>query len=352
VRDVLSVRKLEKVSGTYINNFLKEEVDGLIHPSYGLIIPRSYRSQSNDPNFQNNPIRDDMMSKIIRRGVIVREPNRQIGELDYGQQEVRVAGCLTGDPNLIEYVTSPNKDMHTDMAMRVFILTERQVTKKIRYCAKNRFVFPEFYGSWWKEVAINLWKSIGEFDLETADGIPLKEHLADYGITELGKVIKTKNGLKPEKGTFMEHIAQVEDWYWNELYHEYTKWKERHWKRYLRKGYFDTLTGFRVSGPMSKNQTINIPVQGPAFHCLLWSFIELTDYLEKQKMESLLIGQIHDSALGDFVSDELPDFLTTAKRIMTEDIRKAWEWLIVPLVIEAEISPPGGSWYDKQEEPI
>ena len=37
---------------------------------------------------------------------------------------------------------------------------------------------------------------------------------------------------------------------------------------------------------------------------------------------------------------------------MTVDIVKEWPWLIVPLVIEAEVCPVGGNWFDKTEYQI
>ena len=37
---------------------------------------------------------------------------------------------------------------------------------------------------------------------------------------------------------------------------------------------------------------------------------------------------------------------------MTIDIRKHWSWINVPLKIEAEVAPVGGSWYEKSEVKI
>lgn len=41
--------------------------------------------------------------------------------------------------------------------------------------------------------------------------------------------------------------------------------------------------------------------------------------------------------------------LATANRIMTQDIRKHWPWIIVPLEVEVELTPVDGSWYLKKE---
>ena len=50
--------------------------------------------------------------------------------------------------------------------------------------------------------------------------------------------------------------------------------------------------------------------------------------------------------------DEKDDVLAKAKQIMTVDLAKSWKWLQVPMEIEAEVAPLGGSWNDKQEVEI
>ena len=65
-------------------------------------------------------------------------------------------------------------------------------------------------------------------------------------------------------------------------------------------------------------------------------------------MRSLIIGQIHDSIVSDVHVNELDDFLEKCKTIMTQDVRRAWSWIIVPLGVEAEVSPVGGTWFDKE----
>jgi DNA polymerase I len=114
----------------------------------------------------------------------------------------------------------------------------------------------------------------------------------------------------------------------------------------MKRGGFKTLTGFWIEGVMGRNDVINYPVQGSAFHCLLWSLIRLQRELRWGKMRALIVGQIHDSIVADVPADELDDFLPLAKRIMTEEIRKHWKWIIVPLDIEAEVSE--SNWFEKK----
>jgi DNA polymerase I-like protein with 3'-5' exonuclease and polymerase domains len=98
-------------------------------------------------------------------------------------------------------------------------------------------------------------------------------------------------------------------------------------------------------GNFKKNEVINYPVQGSAFHWLLWSLIRLNKTLNKYKMKSVIIGQIHDSIVADVHKDELKTFLNITNKIMTVKIREYYKWIIVPLKIEAEISGVNESWY-------
>jgi len=330
---ILKLRKTQKMKNTYIGNIRRETVDGFLHCVFNMHIALTYRSSSNNINFQNNPIRDPVMGKTIRRAFIPRE-GRMILEADYGGIEVKVGTCYHKDPVMFEYINDPSQDMHRDMSMECYILEQKEVTKDIRYCGKNQFVFPEFYGSYYAQCAKHLWDSISSMKLITTSGIPLKKHLK-------------AEGIKSYVG-FEKHIETVEEDFWGRRFKVYDKWKDKHYKKYLKKGYFDTLTGFRCQGLMSRNDAINYPVQGSAFHCLLWSLIKINKILKKKKFKTCIIGQIHDSIVLDVVPNELDDVLSILRKVMCEDIKKYWKWIIVPLDIEIEATEVDQSWSMKK----
>jgi DNA polymerase I-like protein with 3'-5' exonuclease and polymerase domains len=97
---------------------------------------------------------------------------------------------------------------------------------------------------------------------------------------------------------------------------------------------------------MSRNDTINYPVQGAAFHCLLWSFIELDQVIRKENWDTRIVGQIHDSILLDVNPAELDVVSHTVKHITTEALPKAWPWIIVPLEVEMDLAEVDHSWAD------
>ena len=129
----------------------------------------------------------------------------------------------------------------------------------------------------------------------------------------------------------------------------YSRWKKKWFAQYEDKGYFDMYTGFRCSGFMGKNDVINYPVQGAAFHCLLWSFIQLDKIMLKEKWDTKLIGQIHDSVLFDVHPDELDHVIKTAKQITEVALKKEWDWIITPLRVDVELCKVDESWLHKKE---
>lgn len=347
VKKYLKIEKLKKIKSTYLGG-IRSEVDseGFLRPFFNLHTTVTFRGSGDSPNFQNIPIRDPEMGEIVRRCFIPRNPNRHIVEIDYSGIEVRIAACYHKDPVMMEYINDPTKDMHRDMAAQLYCCSPDQVSKEMRFAAKNGFVFAEFYGDYYIHCAKNLWNFISDMDLKLVDGTPVKEHLKSKGITRLG-ICDPKQ--KPDSGTFERHIKAVEDDFWNKRFGVYGNWKKRWSAEYKRTGGFDTLTGFRIDGIMGKNDIINYPVQGSAFHCLLWSLIRIHRFIKKNKMKSRIIGQIHDSIIADIPENELQLYLTMAKRIMTQELLKAWKWIIVPLDVEAEVSPLGESWFSKSQ---
>lgn len=332
VRAYFRWTKLKKLYGTYLKGVLREvEDDGYLHPVFNLHLVSSYRSSSDSPNFQNIPVRNSEVAPIIRRAFVPRKGRFWL-EIDFVAAEVRIAACYHQDPTMLQYIQEDH-DLHTDMAAECFLLKKEEVNKKNRYVAKNGFVFPSFYGDYYVGIARNMWRMISTQKL-TAGELPMKDHLSQKGIEDHAK--------------FEAHIQRVESNFWGERFGHYNQWKRDWYAAYLKRLWFELKTGFVCRGVMRRNEVINLPVQGSAFHCLLWSLIELQKWLEKYHMKSLIIGQIHDSIVLDVHPSELEDVLATAHLLMTQRVRKHWPWIITPMAVEAEISST--NWWEK--EPI
>lgn len=338
--------KLKKAHG-YLKGMMREIVNSTIHPNFNLHAIITYRSSSDNPNFQNIPKRNRDIAAMIRRAYVPR-PGHKIAEIDISGAEVRISACYNRDPQLITYIKDPRTDMHLDTACDMFFLKPEEVDKKgPRDCCKNMFVFPQFYGSVWFQCAPHIWEAMKarKFVIKDTD-IPVARRLKEHGITKLGMC---EAGKEPEPGTFAAHVKDVENNFWKKRFPVYTQWKRDYYRRYTELGGFKTLTGFTCWGEFSRNDVLNYPIQGSSFHCLLWSLIQLQKFLLKYKMNSKIVGQIHDSIVLDIDPWEEEDVLYQAKKIMTEEILDYYRWIVVPMKIEAEISKVDGNWHELEE---
>lgn len=360
VKEFFALKKLRKVLSTYLLGIRREVCGGFLHPSYNLAGgieddekggAVSYRGSSSHPNFQNIPIRNKLMGKLIRQAVISRFKKGRVVERDFSGIEVRIAYCYHKDPTMRKYLIDPSSDMHGDQACVLFMLDRDQVIKsQTRDSAKNQWVFPQFYGSVWFQCAPAIWEAMTLRDFRVGKNgqptdVTIRDHLRKKGITELGSLDPKS---EPKKGTFARHLMEAEKKLWFERFPVYTKWKKDFYNRYLENGYFDLYTGFRCQGLYNRNQVINFPVQGAAFHCLLLAMILIQKELDERGMESVLIGQIHDSILGDVPDHEIQDYLDITEDVMTRRVAETWDWVTIPLEAEADVCPVGGNWHDKQ----
>ena len=345
----VEAEKLRKVKSTYLEGIEREVVDGRLHPFFHLNTARSMRGSSSQPNFQSIPVRDPEQGKIVRQAFVPDLPEDGhpflIVENDFKTLEVNISCCYHHDPALIEYVSNPKKDLHRDMAAQLYKLKKEEVSKDTRYCGKNGFVFPSFYGSYWAQIAPRMWEMIGEKKLVNRDGASLFDHLKEKGIRKLGSCDPENR----DEGTFAAHVREVEKHFWNVRFPTYNQWKKDTWEAYQKVGGFEYLTGFVVNGVYAKNDVLNYCIQGTAFHCLLWVLIRLVRWLRKNRMRSRAVGQIHDSIVGSVWEPELQDYLGKVRELVSVDLPKAWPWIIVPMTIEAEVVDQGKSWHDKRE---
>lgn len=327
-----NIEKLKKVRGTYLLGIKRELAGEFLHPFFHLHLATTYRSSSSEINFQNLPNRDRKLAKLVRQAFIPRSKDHVIVEVDYSALEFRGAANFWKDPRMISYASDSSLDIHRDMAAACFCLKTESVSKEARTCAKNQFVFPLLYGSYFKNIATGIWTYVGKSGTKNKEGIHLYDHLRGVGISDIHE--------------YRDHVKNVE----LQFRERFSRWdsdQEKWWQNYLRKGWFPLATGFICSGVFSRNFAMNAPIQGSSFHCLLWSLIQLNNWIKKHSLKTRIIGQIHDSIVADVYKSELQDYLNIAKRIMTIDIREMWKWIATPLDIEAEVAE--NRWFEKKE---
>jgi len=340
IKNYFKVEKLKKVSGTYLSGIRREVVGDRAHVFFNLHTVKTYRGSADRFSYQNLPIRNPEMGGIVRKAFIPSDGHVLV-EIDYSGLEFTQAGAITQCPQIRKYIETGG-DPHRDMAALVFKCKPEEINKKARYHGKNQFVFPLLYGSYYRSCAPILWAAMKDLDV---GGVPMMDRFADFGITELGQ-LDTRGETYP--GTFEHWLKQCEKEYTQVRFKKCFDNQRKAYETYRKTGEVRFVTGFVARGLMSRNDVYNWRIQGPAFHCLLWSLTHLHKWLVKSKKRSMIVGQIHDSIIADVHIDELDEYLQYAKHVMTVKIREHWDWLCVPLEVEAEVTPVGGTWNDKQ----
>lgn len=324
-RSIIPYRELKKMRDTYIAQFKREHVDGMIRPFFNLHIPATFRSSSDSPNFQNMPARDPIALKWVM-SLIQPRPGNKIVEWDYKGVEVAVSCCYHHDPTMISYLVDGG-DMHGDTAADIILKDPRNVTRDERQdLGKGGYVFPSFYGSGVPKMAPAIWEKITTWPKFSDTRL----HLREQGIRKYRD--------------FYGHMEDVHKKFWDERFPVYRDWKRKTWTDYLKKGYVDLYTGFRYYGPAAFTQVTNAQIQGSAFHVLLWSLTNIYPEVKANFDRSKIIGQIHDAIVGDIHSADEAGIDSIVKLYGTEKVREHWDWIILPLSLEKESTEVNGTW--------
>jgi hypothetical protein len=230
--------------------------------------------------------------------------------------------------------------------MELFSLTQKEWelavsinkgdAKNLRFHAKNGMVFALFYGSYYGSIARTVFALLKELKV---GNITAFEHLRSKGI------IRT---LSTAYTDFEAHVKRCEQKFWNR-FKAVKAWQDKAFASYLEKGYIEQMFGFRCKGWLTKNDICNYPVQGTAFHCLVWAIHILNRRMLDLKMDSKIIGQIHDCCLGDIVPEEQEKWCQMSFDIGTKEIRDTFKWIIVPLDAEFEQAQIDEPWSKKKE---
>ena len=128
-------RELAKLRSTYLQTLPKHrQADGRIRSDFQQTAVVTGRLSSSRPNLQNIPITSDV-GRQVRRAFVASE-GHQLINADYSQFELRLAACLSGEPNLKQAFLN-GQDIHSLTASLIFEVDIDQVDRKQRKIAKN-----------------------------------------------------------------------------------------------------------------------------------------------------------------------------------------------------------------------
>jgi len=134
ISEILKYRELQKLLSTYIDTIPSSVGDdGRLHAHFIQAGTTTGRFSSNNPNLQNIPIKSERGKNI--RNAFIAPKGYVLASFDYSQIELRVAAIMSQDPYFIK-AFKDNRDIHSAVAMKVFGVSEEEVTHDMRRRAK------------------------------------------------------------------------------------------------------------------------------------------------------------------------------------------------------------------------
>ena len=273
VDDILAFRELTKLKSTYVDSLpqLINKKTGRVHTTYGQAVAVTGRLASNNPNLQNIPVRTDR-GKEIRKAFIPRDNNHILLSADYSQIELRIVAAISGDNNMVEAFRN-GTDIHTATAARVYNVSEKDVTKEMRYKAKS-VNFGIIYGQ-------------GAFGL--ADNLGISRAEAKQIIDNYKKEFPGIQKYMDDTINFARENGYVE-----------TLMGRKRWLRDINSANF-TVRGF------AERNAINSPIQGTAADMIKLAMQKVHAAMKKEKMQSRMLLQVHDELIFDAIKSEVKE---------------------------------------------
>ena len=304
IQKILDYRSLTKLKSTYVDVLpsLVSSRDNRLHTSYNQAVAATGRLSSNNPNLQNIPIRTEK-GREIRKAFVPRNENYTLLSADYSQVELRIIAHLSGDEGMIGDFRS-GLDIHSATASKVYGVSVMEITREMRRNAKV-VNFGIIYG-------------ISSFGLSERLNIPRKE-----AAEIIRQYFLKYPGIKKYIDDTIESARK-------NGYVE-TMMKRR---RYIRDigSSNATLRGF------AERNAINAPIQGTAADMIKIAMINIFSELEKRKLKTKMILQVHDELVFDVHKHELEEIRTIVGDKMQNAIK-----LDVPVIMEMS---NGDNWLE------
>ena len=281
---ILEFRKYAKLYSTYIEG-LKSEIfsDGKVHTTFKQTLTQTGRLSSTEPNIQNIPIRTED-GKQIRSAFVSSFENGLLVSADYSQIELRILAEMSNCEQMIKDFNN-GLDLHTSTAAKINNVSYDEVTKDMRRMAK----------------AVNFGIVYG---------------MSDWGLSE------TLHILPIDAAIFIEKYFSI--------YPEIKVFLDKLVKDAHNVGYSITMYGRRRYIPelastnhalkmFGERTSMNAPIQGTAADVIKMAMVKVYERINREKLESKMIAQVHDELIIDTKLEELE----IIKKILKEEMENA-----------------------------
>ena len=298
---ILKYRMASKLQSTYVQTLplLVNPQTGRVHTSFLQTGTATGRLSSKNPNLQNIPVRTEDGRRI--RDAFVPKKGCSLMSADYSQIELVVLAHLSDDRNLRSAFIN-GEDIHRETAALIHGVFPEMVTPAQRRTAK----------------AINFGIMYGMSAFRLAHDIKISRKEAQQFID---RYFEQYSGV----ASFINRV------------HEEAK----------EKGYVRTAMGHIRYIPEMKSSnkavrsaaervSINTVIQGTAAEIMKMAMISIRSEMEKQKMKSRLLLQVHDEVIFEIENGEEKAMETLVRDCMENAYK-----LSIPLRVSIEF---GSSW--------
>ncbi len=278
---LLEYRGLSKLKSTYTDKLPKmvNPRTGRVHTNYSQATAITGRLASNDPNLQNIPIRT-AEGRRVREAFIAPE-GFKIMSADYSQIELRIMAHISGDESLLAAFAN-GEDVHRATASEIFAIEREAVSSEQRRYAK----------------------------------------VINFGLIYGMSVFGLASALKIERSAAKHYI----DRYFTR-YPGVSQYMQQTRESAKANGYVETVFGRRLwlpeinspNGPRrqgAERAAINAPMQGTAADLIKLSMIQVQAWLERERVRSKMIMQVHDELVLEVADDEIELMRVELPRLM------------------------------------
>ena len=265
---LLRIRETKKL-GTTVEGLIAEIAkDGRIHTHFQQTVAATGRLSSTGPNLQNIPVRTEEGRKI-RDCFTVGKGYVSLLTADYSQIEMRIMAHLSNDERLLAAFAS-GEDLHATVAGLVFGVKQSEVDPEMRRQMKA-MSYGLAYGLSSYGLAIQL-------DISP----PAAQQLMDTYFERFG-------GIRDYLRDVVEQARIV----------GYTETIMGR-RRYLP----DLMHDNRQRREVAERMALNAPIQGSAADIIKMAMLKVQVAIEKEKLKSRLLLQIHDELILEVVAGE------------------------------------------------
>ncbi|AYN01643.1 DNA polymerase I [Chryseobacterium sp. 3008163] len=303
IQHILEYRTYQKLKSTYVDALPSQidKDDNRVHTNFSQTTAATGRLASVNPNLQNIPIRTLRGQQI--RGAFVSAEGKKIISADYSQIELRLIAEISGEDNMIK-AFQDGEDIHASTAAKLFNIPLEEVSKTQRGQAKT-VNFGILYGQ-------------GAFALAEQTGLSR---------SEAKQMIEAYYETYPKLKEYMaEQVKRARDI----GYVETILGRKRHLK--------DINSGNFVVRAHAERNAVNAPIQGSAADVVKMAMIKIQKELEKEKLQTKMLLQVHDELVFESPIDEVE----VATNIIKTEMENAIETQ-VPLLVEVGV---GKNWLE------